>query len=188
MFTVAKKVGFDQIVQQKMEQRAEKTGQQLSPEQRAQGMKIGVAITKGIFMVAPLFSLVFAVVISFLLWLGMNFVLGGTAHYTRLFTLAIYAGLPRLLMLVVAIVSIWFGNNDSFYIENPAGTNIGYYLSADAPKWMTTLGTSLDVTMIWMVALLALGGAILAKVKVRNSMILVFATWLVLIVVKALLA
>ena len=151
-------------------------------------MKVGTAITQGIFVAAPVFSLLAALVFSFLLWLGMNFVLGGTAQYTRLFTLTIYAGLPRLIMLFIAIVSIWFSSNDNFNIENPAGTNIGYYLSGDSPKWLISLGSSLDVTMIWMVALLALGGAILAKVKVRNSMLLVFACWLVVIVVKALLA
>ena len=28
---------------------------------------------------------------------------------------------------------------DSFLIQNPVGTNIGYYLSPDAPKWLTAL-------------------------------------------------
>lgn len=187
-FAASRKVGVEQMVQHSMEQRAASTGQTISPEQQAKGMAFGVMLTKIIFALSPVMSLIFSLLFALFLWLGFNFILGGTAEFTRLFTMTIYTGLIGTIKLLIAILTIWFGTNDNFDINNPAGTNVGYFLGPDAPKWLVSLGTSLDITVIWSVVLLGLGGAILAKVKPRTGIMLTVGVWIVIVAIKTVIA
>lgn len=182
--SVMKKVGVDSLTEHAMQQRAEKTGQAPPPAAKA--------LTATIFKVSlamwPLFYLIFASFAALLLWLGFNFILGGTAKYAEMFAVYIFASLPALIKSVLTIAVVIFGSNENFDIENSVGTNLGYYLGPDAAHWLKSLLTSLDVFSIWILALSALGAAIVARVKVKNGMLLVFGAWILFILVKAGLA
>ncbi len=154
------------------------------PEQRAQTLKITAMTVQGFMYAAPLVTLLFTALLALLLWVGFNFVLGGSSTYGGMFAVSLYAWLPSIIVTLVLIVLLFVGDADSFNLNNPTGTNPGFYLGADAAAWLRTLLTSFDVFTLWSTALLGLGGAIVARVKVANGLILVFAFWFLIVLVK----
>lgn len=186
--TVIQKVGTQQLAQQAMEKRAEKTGQQMDPAQATKAMAITEMIFKSTLLGWPVFHLVWTAAVALLLFLGMNFILGGTSKYSALFCMAMYAAVPGLIKSVLAILTMLVSNNDNFTLENPVGTNIGYFMSSDGSRFLHAFLSSLDIFTLWYVILLGLGGAILARVKSKNGVILVVSVWLVVVLIKAALA
>lgn len=186
--SVIQKVGTEQLAQKALEQRAEKTGQQMAPDQQAKAMAFTGMMFKIGLLSFPVMHLVWSAFLALLLWLGMNFILGGTSKWPALFAMAIYASVPGCIKSLLAAVTVWFGNNDNFDLNNPVGTNIGYYMPAETSKFLHSLMTSIDVFTIWYVVLLGLGGAILANVKPRNGILLMVVGWFVVALVKAALA
>lgn len=187
-FAVTQKVGLDQLASKAIEQRVEKTGQPIPPEQMEKSVTFTKAIFKGTFIAYPVIYILSMLVLALLLWLGFNFILGGSSTFGQMLSVSIYASLVGIIRSVIAVATIWFGNNDNFDLQNPAGTNPGYFLSADASKGLIAFMTSLDVTTLWMLALCALGAAIVAKVKVRSGMVLVFAAWFIFVLLKTVIA
>ncbi|MGC2511455.1 MAG: hypothetical protein WA430_12870, partial [Acidobacteriaceae bacterium] len=70
---------------------------------------------------------------------------------------------------------------EQFDINNPVGTNVGWFLTSDVPLWVRTLFSSADIFTLWVVVLLILGCSIVAKVK-RSSAAIVIIGWWVLII------
>jgi hypothetical protein len=85
---------------------------------------------------------------------------------------------------LLAVVALFAGlAPDSFLQQNPVGTNIGFYLSSDAPRWLTTFATHIDVFEIWALVLTVIGIAIVAKVKRSSAAIAVVGWWLLIVLI-----
>jgi hypothetical protein len=74
------------------------------------------------------------------------------------------------------------GSAEGFDLKTPAGTSLGYYFP-DATPWLHTLLNSLDAVAIWALVLLAIGGAIVAKVKRGQAAAVVVGWWLLIVLV-----
>lgn len=185
---VMKKIGIDQIVDHSFQQRAESSGQQLTQEQMDKARPMATTITKISFFSYPLLSLGWIALVALLLWLGFNFILGGESKYTQMFTMSVYAYLPSVIKTLLMIATVAFGNTDNFDIQDPVGTNLGFYLGADSAHWLKSLLGSFDIFTLWTIALMAIGGAILAKVKVKSGMLLLFGVWLLCVLIKTVVA
>lgn len=159
--------------------------QNAPPEQRASAMRFtAISMQAGLFG-GPLFLLLWIAFVALLLWVGFNFILGGSSTYPGMFAVAMYASLPGLLVYLIILVTLFAGDASSFNLASPAGTNIGYYLPTGTSPALKSLLTSLDVFTLWQMILLGLGGAIVARVKVSTGVLLVLGTWLVLVLGKA---
>lgn len=111
-----------------------------------------------------------------------NFGLGAKATYKEYLAVWFYAGLPFLIKFLLAATAIFFGvSAEQFDINNPVGTNVGWFLTSDVPLWVRTLFSSADIFTLWVVVLLILGCSIVAKVK-RSSAAIVIIGWWVLII------
>jgi hypothetical protein len=96
-----------------------------------------------------------------------------------------YGTLPLLLLSILTIVTLFAGmDKDAFNINNPVGTNIGFYLPAETPQWLLKLATSIDVVWLWALALVGIGLAIVARVKRSAGLAAVFGWWLLLLILK----
>jgi hypothetical protein len=70
------------------------------------------------------------------------------------------------------------GGGEKFNIENPIGTNLGFYFGIGSiPEWLHTLLTSVDIFSIWTAVLLALGLSIVCGVSRNKSYAAVFGLW-----------
>ena len=176
-------IGFTRMSEQSM--RGNARFDQATPEQQAAQIQM-VEKTMPVFSYV-LYPLVFPLVGGFIiagLFLGIfNFLLSGHARFWQLFAVYFYASLTGLLKAIVFILTVKFGDPDNFNLKNPVGTNIGFFLPSDAPHWLLTFFTQIDIFTIWFLVLLAIGCAIVAGVKRSTAMITAFGVWAVYVLI-----
>ncbi len=187
MFVVQKQVGWDTVAQNTLNQdpKAQERLANASPEAKAQAQTFTLAIIKYSFFASPLLALLFAAIVSLVLWATINLFFGGHATFGRVFAVWMYGTLPLLIKSILAVITLFAGlDKESFNLSNPVGTNIGYFLPIDSAKWLTTLATSLDMIWIWTMILVGIGLAIVAKVKRGSGLSAVFGWWLLILLAR----
>jgi len=185
-FAVQQKVGWEKVFETNMHQspKQEERFAQMPPEQAASAKAIGAKFTGVIAYAYTVVILIFTAIIALLVWVTANFGFGGTAKFGQVFSVYMYANLVMNLKYLLAIIALFAGlAPDSFLLQNPVGTNIGYYLSTDAPKWLTALCMHIDLFEIWAVALSVIGISIVAKISRGKAAAAVVGWWLILVLV-----
>ena len=185
-FGVQQKVGWDRVFENNMHQQPSREEQfeKLPADQQATQKTVGVKITAIITYCYPVIILVFTAIFALLIWVTANFIFGGSAKFGQIFAVNMYANLVMNVKFLLAIVALFAGlAPDSFLLQNPVGTNIGYFLSTDAPKWLAALGAHLDLFEIWSVLLTALGVAIVANISRGKAAAAVIGWWLIFVFV-----
>lgn len=139
----------------------------------------GTAIsTYGYFVI----FLIITLVVSLLQWATVNFGFGGTAKYSQIYAVNFYASLVVNIKFILAIIAIFAGlAPESFILQNPVGTNIGYYISTDAPRWLYALCTRLDIFEIWSLVLAVIGVAVVARVSKGKAAAVVVGWWVIFV-------
>lgn len=184
-FCVDRQIGFEKVAEANISrspQAQERLGS-LTEAQRSQTMHTIAATTKIFSYAYPVTSLIFGVVIAVILLVSFNFGLGAAATYARYLAVWFYASLPLVLKYVLAAIAISAGaSSERFELQNPIGTNIGWYLSSDVPLWVRTLLSSFDLFTIWTIVLLIIGCAAVAGVKRTSAAVVVVAWWIMTII------
>lgn len=184
-FSVDRQIGFDKVAEANINRSASAQERMSSvPEaQREQTMHTIAATTRVFSYAYPIISLIFNLIIAAILMVSFNFGLGAKEHYKQYLAVWFYASLPFAIKYILAAITIFAGaSSDNFDIQNPVGTNIGWYLSSDTPLWLRTMLTSVDIFTIWTVVLLIIGCATVARVK-RSSAAAVVVGWWVLAII-----
>jgi hypothetical protein len=178
---VGKQVGFETIAHQQIEKNHFAADQinSLPRDQQAVAYQKAGQRTKIVSYFSPLLILLFAAIISLLWWASLNFGLGARTKYSQIFAIGMYAGLPKLLIYLLAAVLLYAGVGlDNFDMQNPVGTNLGYYLPATSPA-LRVAGSFFDIFGLWSLALAVLGTAIVAQKKPSQTAIVVVGWWIV---------
>jgi len=191
VFALQKQVGWDTIAANSIKQdpKAEERMSGQTEAQKEQVIKITtLSIQYGMYG-TPLIILISAAILALIWWGTINFVFGGRATFGQIFAMWMYAGLPLQLLYILAIVTLFAGlDREAFNINNPVGTNIGFYLPAETSPWLMKLATSIDVFWLWSLFLAGIGLAIVAKVKKSAGLTAVFGWWVLVQIVKVLYA
>lgn len=185
-FSIDHKVGYEQVVENQIHLNPSQESQLSALEPAARAARLhGMATGYRYFGYAyPLLVLAIAGFGSLILWASFTFVLGARASYNQILALWMYASLPRVLAALVTTVTLWFGGSpESFNLQQPAGTNPGYYMT-DSAQWLRVLMSYFDVVGIWVLVLLVLGAAIVAGVKTAHAGAVVVGWWLLIVVVS----
>lgn len=186
VWSVDRQVGFDQVAQNNIHRNIQ-AQQKISAEPEAQQQQTIHTIanfTRAISYATPAMTLIFGLIAAGLLMMSFNMGLEATASYKQYLAIWFYAGLPLLLKYVIAAITLFAGARASdFDIRNPVGTNLGWYLSTDTPLWLRTLLSHVDIFTIWVVVLLVIGCAIVARVKRSSAAMVVVGWWILIILV-----
>ena len=155
------KIDMARFVQEQVDRspRAQKRLENLTPEQRAQGMAIQATITKVGFYAAPVIGLLIGLISAAVLMALYNFVLGAEVPFPRAMAVVFYAGLPGILGTLLLIIS-FLASSDPNTIDitrNPMPTNPGFFMDPEGNKVLYALASAIDVFKIWAVVLLGLG-------------------------------
>ncbi|HTZ90617.1 MAG TPA: YIP1 family protein [Alloacidobacterium sp.] len=190
-FAVQTKVGWDRTYDNIVHQspKAEDRFAQMPADQATRIKSISAKITAGTAYGTPVIVLIVTAISALLVWATVNFGFSGTSKYGQVFAVFMYANLVLNIKYILATIALFAGvAPDSFLIQNPVGTNIGYYLSTDAPRWLISLATHLDIFEIWSLILSAIGVAIVAKVKRGPAAAAVVGWWLLFVLIFAAVA
>jgi hypothetical protein len=186
-FSIDKKVGFDRVTQMAVMQNPQAADQMahLTPEEQAARMSIATVITKDSVYAGGLFLLAIAALGALLLWASFNFGLGAQTTYGQNLAVFLYAYLPHLFLVLLEIVFLWMGvNTENFDVNFPVGTSLGYYFS-DAPNWIRTALSFLDLFGLWSLVLMVLGMAIISRRSKTQAAVIVVGWWLLSLLATA---
>ncbi|MBT9331130.1 YIP1 family protein [Paracidobacterium acidisoli] len=190
-FAVQQKVGWARVFESNLHQspKQEERFAQMPAEQAANAKALGQKITAVIAYSYSVVVLIITVVSALLIWVTVNFGFGGTSKFGQIYAVSMYATLVMNIKYLLAIVALFAGlAPDSFTLQNPVGTNLGYYLSSDLPRWLTLLCTHIDLFEIWSVILSTIGVAVVAKVSRGKAAAAVFGWWIILVLLSVVLA
>ena len=182
--SIDRHIGFEEVAQANINRsaQAQERMSSLTDAQRQQSMHMIVLSTKVISYAYPVVALILALIAAGILTMSFNFGLGAKASYKQYLAIWFYAGLPFLIKFLLAAISIFAGvSAEHFDVNNPVGTNVGWYLTSDSPLWLRTLLSSADIFTVWVVVLLILGCSTVARIK-RGSAAIVIVGWWMLIV------
>jgi hypothetical protein len=185
--TIAQKVGFRQVTENqiRLSAKAQARMDQVPPEQRERALNTGATITKGISFAFPVIAILFHLIVALVLWATFNFVLGAEARFGTSLAIVIYSRLPELIKLALVIISLVAGADpQSFNIENPAATNLGFFVDPSVHLALYKLASAVDVFSLWIVVLLGIGFSSVTKVKRGTAIATVFG-WYALITLWA---
>jgi hypothetical protein len=185
-FTIDRQVGFGRVVENVIldSPKQQEQMQSLPEDQRAARMKGMAAGYKYVSYATPVVILLISAIGALINWASFNFGLGAKTTFGQMFTVWMYASLPRLLSGLLTIVTIVFGGNaESFNLKNAVGTNPAYFMT-DASPWLKTALSFFDVIGIWNLVLLVIGTSIVAKVSRGKAAAVVVGWWVLIFIVS----
>jgi len=184
------KIDMARFVQEQIDRspRAQKRLENLTPEQRAQGVAIQATITKVGFYAAPVLTLLGGLIIAAVLMAVYNFVLGAEVPFQRAMAVVFYAGIPGLLGTILLIIS-FLASSDPNTIDisrNPMPTNPAFFMDPQGNQVLYALASSIDVFRIWWVCLLGLGFSVASsnrKPSVSTSITTAFVCYGIVVLI-----
>jgi hypothetical protein len=180
VYTAGQKIGFRKIMENQMQAqpKTQERLEKLPAEQREQRMEQGAKVTRIISYVFPVITLVIWLIVATVLFATFKFAADADVSFKVSLAIVVYAGLPGLLKVLLAMVSVVAGMSpDSFSFQNPVATNPGYFMNpADSP-FLYSVASSLDIFLIWTLILSAIGFSCVSKVKRSTALIVVFGWW-----------
>jgi hypothetical protein len=182
-YTVGQRVGWDEVMQGNLRM-APKAQQdrmdQIPPEQKAMVMQQQATVTKFMTYGFPILGLIILTIVAAILWATFSFGVGANVRFGQAMAIVVYASVPNIIKTLLAIIVLWLKVPEDFFIQNPIGTNLGYYLSInDTPRFLYGVASGLDIFMIWVLVLTAIGFSVVGKVKSGTAYAVVFGWWLV---------
>jgi len=176
------KVGFRKAMENQMQSqpKAQARLENLPADQREQQMEQGAKVTRIIAYAFPAIQLLILLFIAAIMFATFKFAAGADVTFKVALAIVVYASLPGLLKVILAVVSLLAGGNvDSFTFQNPVATNPGYFMNpADSP-FLYSLASSVDIFLIWTLVLTAVGFTCVSKVKRGTALAVVFGWWIV---------
>lgn len=186
-YSVDKKIGYDAVAEQAVQQSqmAQDRMANLAPDVRAKAIHQQAVATKYASYAGGVFFLIFALIGALLNWATINFGFGAKTTFGQNFALQMYASLPMMLRSLLSAGTVLAGvGTDNFNMQNPVGTNLGYYLT-DSAHWMKSAGAFFDLFGFWSMALSIIGLSIIAKKTKGQAAIVVVGWWVVFVLVVA---
>ena len=183
-YVVDIKVGYPQVIEYQISKSSmmQRQVEGLSPAERAGQIQKRAAISRVIYFVIPVLSLIFFVIFAGIYYASFKFGANADLTYGRSFAVVVYAALPEVLRGLLAMITLFAGAApDSFNIQNPVATNLGFLFDQSTSPFLYAAGSALDIFRLWSVALTAIGFAYAGKVKLGTAFAIVIA-WFVFIV------
>jgi hypothetical protein len=187
-FAVQQKVGWEKVFENNIHQspKQEAKFDQLTPDQAALQKTIAAKVTAGISYGYTVVVLIITAITTLLVWVTVNFGFGGTSKYGQVYAVNMYATLVINVKYILASIALFAGlAPDSFTLQNPVGTNLGYFLPPDLPKWLIMLAIHIDLFEIWSLVLATIGVAIVAKISRGKAAAAVIGWWAVFVLIGA---
>jgi hypothetical protein len=184
-FSVDQKIGFDTVAEQAVQQSqmSQDRMANLTPDQRAKAMHGQAVGTKYVSYAGGVFFLIVALIGALLNWATINFGFGAKTTFGQNFALQMFASLPLVFKSLLSAGMVFAGvGTENFNMQNPVGTNLGYYLT-DSAHWMKAAGTFFDVFGFWSLALSIIGLACISGKSKGQTAIVVIGWWFLLLLI-----
>lgn len=158
--TFGSHVGWPRFMQHQLETnpKLQQRFEQMQPEQRAAAMNAqikytGIGYEAGVAVITPLAMLLSAAIV-----LAIVNSMSAGVKFKQVFAILAYANLPIILKHGLATVVMFLKNPDDFNLINPLAFNPAAFMDpVSSNKFLYTVGTALDLFIIWTLLLTAVG-------------------------------
>ena len=181
VYSMDRQIGFDQISRNEIAHSPQADQfDKLSPDDQEKRLRFSDALVRYLSYGIPVTILVFLSITTAVLWATFNFGMGANLSYKTAYAIVFYAGLPGIIGSILGAVSMFAGvNPEGFNVNNPVATNPAYFMDRAGNKFLYGMASSLDILVIWTIALMGIGFACNSKVK-RGTAIGIVAGWYLL--------
>lgn len=149
----------------------------------ARNLKFTTPFTYAIGLLGPI---IFILIVALIYWGSFNIFKGAGLKFGTSFAITAYAWMPAVVGAILTIVILMLKQPGDADPQRIASTSLGFFLSADAPKWLVALGSSIDLIWFWTLGLLGIGYAAAnpRKIAKGSAFSVIIGMWLVWVVLK----
>lgn len=175
LYLYSQHVGWVQMIERQLDQNPS-----MPAQQREMTIRIyrdyGSYISFGSGVLIPILASFF---IAGVLKLLADTIMGAGVGFKRMLAVCNYAGLPNLLVTVLATLVMYLKPPGDFDLQNPLMANASAFLSPDSPRWMMTAAGALDLFTFWVIALMAIGihAAAGKKMSTGKAFVMILFPW-----------
>jgi hypothetical protein len=155
-----------------MSQQIEKSpaGAQLSTDQKQQRIEAGAKF-------APISAYVFGIpapvivvlVVALIMWGAYNLLGGANLNYKTALAIVSHAYVPLIIGNLLFMIVLFLKPYGTLDLDNPVATNLAAFLPEDSAKWLLALGKNLDIFVLWITLLIAIGFAAANPKKLKGG-------------------
>ncbi len=143
-----------------------------------------IALSAG-FVLSPLLLIIILAVLSFILWISINGLLGGEALFSAVFSVVVFANLVQSIKVMMTCAALYgAGVSERFNQDNPIGTNLGFFLNDTVDSRVKALLSAFDLVTFWHLILLVIGCSIASGVSRKRVALLILAGWGLLVLAR----
>jgi hypothetical protein len=186
MILYTQRGGWRVMMEQQMANSSRST--QMTPEQREQGIEIGVKYASLSAYVTPILVPVTFLIIAGVLTGITALILSAPIRFSQVFAIVCYANLPGVIRGILILVVLQMKNIADFDLNNPLMFNPGYFMDPkESSKFVYSLATSLDLFSLWVILLTAVGlkAAAGKKLSFGGAFFAVVLPWAVFVLCAA---
>ncbi|HEV2287959.1 MAG TPA: YIP1 family protein [Candidatus Acidoferrales bacterium] len=192
-YVIGQRVGWGNVIQKQISQSssAQRRMEQLPPDQRADIINRQAKVTPIFAYAANIIIFPIAcLVIAGILMGAFNATGGAGVDFKTSFGIVTHAYMPSVIVFLLGILIMYLKSPDQIDVQNLVASNLGAVLSNDAPRWLVSLGGSIDLFSFWMMALMALGFSVARprKISMSKGLTWIVMLWLIYVVIKVGLA
>ena len=186
---LGQRIGWRSVIERQIAKSAsaQKRMEQLSPQQRQDAIDQQAKFAPIVGYVAPPIVLIIVTLIVAGILLGLfNAMASAELDFKTSLGIVSHAWVPSIITALLAILILYLKDPESVDIQNIVASNLGLLFSSESPKWLVSLGESIDIFSFWQIYLLGLGYSVARprKIKMGTALTYVIVLWALYVVVK----
>jgi hypothetical protein len=183
-------VGWETMIRKQME--TSSRASQQTPEQREAAIAMGSKIAPVMGYAGPIifYPIINLIVAGVLLGIVAG-IMSAPVRFKQVFAIITYAGLVRIIYIVLAIVVMFMKSPGEFDLQHPLMFNAGAAMDPQtANKFVYTVASAIDLFTIWSIVLIAIGlkEAAGRKLTFGGALFAVILPWAVVVLAGGALA
>jgi hypothetical protein len=180
---VMPKMDFSSVLAQQAEQ-MRKQNPNMGEEQLQQMERITTASMKVFGWAAPVIMVAWYALVALVLMFAFR-LFGGEVRYKQALSVTLYSWMPLVLFgIIMTVVVLARGSFDPATAPTIVKSNPAFLVDMKEQPVLFSLLSSFDLFTIWMIALLSIGFATVAKVSKAKAAAIVISLWIATIFVK----
>jgi hypothetical protein len=160
---------------------------QLSAEDKEKQIEMGAKFAPiSTYFFGSLAPVVIMLIVA-LIQLGAYNVLGGAGtNFKTSLAIVSHAFVPSFISTLLFLVIIFLKDPGTIDLNNPIATNVAAFLPPDMPKWLEALCKNIDIFVLWVLTLIAIGFAATnpRKLKGGKSFAIAFGVFAAYVVLR----
>lgn len=185
-YTMNQRIDWKAFIRQQIE--SSPRGADIPPERLADIVETQAKWTVyGTYAAGACGAILGAVIMGAIYLLVFNTLGGAGTNFKTAMSIAGHVQMVELVSVPITMIVIWLRSYGDVDPRNMIATSVYSFLPEDAPKWLQSVGSSVELFWIWTLVLLAIGFAATnpKRLSTGKAVGIIVGVWLVWVFIKA---